>query len=210
MYKIVSFIALFLLVSISQAQVDSTRKVDETEFSDLKEALKNPSSVKRLNLSNQTFQMEDSLWLNFTNLEFLSLKNDHLMFIPSTIGDLPKLKILDISGNDFKLLPSSFSNLKTLEELFLNEEKNFNLEKNIDIISRLPNLKILHLEYDSLTKLPRNITKLNQIESLYLNNNLFKSLPKELKSLKSLKYLDFHGNKMHPVKDAGFGMKIDF
>jgi Leucine-rich repeat (LRR) protein len=82
--------------------------------------------------------------------------------------------VLDLSGNDFKVLPTSFSNLGNLEELFINEYKNFQLEKNILILSKLPNLAVLHLENDGLKSLPKNTSDLSHIESLYLNNNEFK------------------------------------
>jgi Leucine-rich repeat (LRR) protein len=45
-------------------------------------------------------------WSKFINLEYLSLKNDHLKEIPSGITKNKTLKSIDLSGNDFAILPS--------------------------------------------------------------------------------------------------------
>ena len=127
---------------------------------------------------------------------------------------MKNLKTLDLSGNDFKTLPKSFTNLVNLQELFLNDEKNFVLDKNLMVLKNISSLKILHLENDSISELPNSFYKLNQIEVLYLNNNNFKSLPLELKNLKNLKYLDIHDNKskfdIQELQKQGFGFKINF
>jgi len=119
-----------------------------------------------------------------------------------------------LSGNDFEVLPSSFANLTNLQELFLNDEKNLNLEKNIFILSQLPKLSILHIENDALDALPKNIFQLSNLEALYINNNQFGELPKELNGLKKLKYVDIHGNKfklpVQAVPQKDFGLRIRF
>jgi Leucine-rich repeat (LRR) protein len=195
--KSILFLMLFIMLySIGIAQTDSSQVIKE--YNSIEEALKNPEKVYRLNLSNQKVQIPKEAWSRFVNLEFLSFKNDHLEEIPQEISLLKKLKVLDLSGNDFTTLPKSFSELYNLEELFLNDEKKFNLNANIDIISFLPRLKILHLENDSLLKLPKNIFKLNHLEKLFLNSNSFSEIPDEL----SPEILD--------KEKLNFGFKINF
>ena len=128
------YTSLFLFVFIfitknttAQSTLDSIQF--NKEFTSLSEALKNPENVYRLNLSNQKLEFSDTIWSKFTNLKYLSLKNDHLENIPAEIGDLKNMEILDLSGNDFKVLPSTFTNLTSLQELFLNDDKNLQLEK---------------------------------------------------------------------------------
>ena len=151
-------LAFMLSTKSINAQSNSDSLRVETEFNSLDEALKNPSKVYRLNLSNQKNTLSDSLWARFTNLEYLSLKNDHLKRIPAGIGLLKNLKVLDLSGNDFEILPLSFGKLKNLQELYLNDDKNFQFNKSIQILSKLPNLKSLHVDNDNLKKIPQNIT----------------------------------------------------
>jgi len=213
-YSIVlSLVFVFLFQNIkAQSNIDSIQL--EKEFVNLDEALKSPRNVYRLDLSNQDVQFSDIEWSSFTNLEYLSLKNDHLKQIPTGLGSLKNLKVLDLSGNDFEVLPSSFSNLTNLEELFLNDDKNLDFEKNIPILSTLPNLRSLHVENDGLKSLPQNIFQLSRLESLYLNNNKFKEFPKELSSLKQLQYTDMKGNKFklpqQDVPQKDFGLRIRF
>jgi Leucine-rich repeat (LRR) protein len=68
-------------------------------------------------------------WSKFINLEYLSLKNDHLKEI-QVVLKIKTLKSIDLSGNDFAILPSDFSNLKLLEEIRLNDESRMDLPKN--------------------------------------------------------------------------------
>jgi Leucine-rich repeat (LRR) protein len=190
------FLLVFLVVSTivrGQSTVDSLQL--KKEFFSLEEALENPESVYRLNLSNQNLEFSDIIWSQFINLQYLSLKNDHLKQIPTGIGYLKNLMVLDLSGNDFRILPSTFDNLIMLEELYLNDEKYFSFKQNIPILSTMPNLRSLHIENDGLKSLPKDISRLIHLESLYINNNKFKKLPTELNGLENLQYLDFHDNK---------------
>ena len=121
---------LFLLVlAIQFNSVKAQSKLDSAQtnkvFLNLEEALLNPENVYRLNLNNQKIPTSDTIWSKFSNLQYLSLRNDQLKQIPSGIGNLKNLKILDLSGNDFKTLPSTFRNLLNLQELYLNDGKYF-------------------------------------------------------------------------------------
>lgn len=207
------FLAFSSFKSTAQISMDSSMTIKE--YSNLDEALKTPEKVYRLNLSNQQFKMPpDTIWSRFINLEYLSFKNDHLTTLPIGIGYLKKLKVLDLSGNDFKILPQSFSNLENLTELFLNDEKKMDIDKSLLVIENLPGLKILHLENDNLKKIPKNLLHFKNLQTLYLNNNKFKQLPIDLKLLKNLNYLDLHDNKFRlnnqGFKNQDFGIKIRF
>lgn len=203
---------------IGQTPIETKNK--QKEYTSIEEALKNPEKVYNLNLSNQNnVVVPKEAWAKFTNLETLSFKNDHLKEIPQEIGDLPNLKVLDLSGNDFTALPHSLRKLNHLEELYLNEEKNLFLNPNNQVLNLPLNLKILHLENDDLKKLPTEIYELKKLEQLFLNDNNFNEIPKEMNSLKKLKQLDFHNNKIPQqlqqqqealILNQNFGFKIIF
>lgn len=218
-----SFLQITVLIGVSwmlsfmglNAQVTSDSALVNKEYNNLEEALRNPEQVFRLNLSNQHFStLPDSIWRRFENLEYLSLKNDHLKEIPVGIGDLKNLKILDLSNNDFTVLPPSFSRLENLREIYLNDEKKMDFEQSLRTIRDLPNLKILHLENDKLESLPQSLLDFTQLEALYLNNNRFQTLPAEIKKLKKLTYIDLHDNRFNLDKEnsqfQGSGIRIRF
>ena len=88
------FLISFSTVSVfAQNQNDSLQKFKE--YKSLEEALKNPESVYRLNLSNQNLTIPKDVWLKFPNLEFLSLKDDHLKEIPEEISLLKNLRTIN-------------------------------------------------------------------------------------------------------------------
>lgn len=210
-------ISAFILLSAFKvnAQVIPDSSMIKKEYSSLEEALKEPDKVYRLNLSNQNLKLPaDSVWAKFQNLEYLSLKNNHLKNVPIGLSYLNKLKVLDLSSNDFKLLPQSLSKLENMEEIYLNDEKNIELEKSLLVLKDLPNLRILHLEKDNLKSIPESLLYFNNLEQLYLNNNRFKKLPTEVQGLKNLKFMDLHGNKFRLDRQNihlnGFGPKIRF
>ena len=84
--------ALYTQLVVSQVTIDSTQI--KKEYNTIEEALKNPEKVYRLDLSNQKINVNNTDWSRFVNLEFLSLKNDHLEEIPNEIGLLKNLKVI--------------------------------------------------------------------------------------------------------------------
>ena len=208
---LITALSILYCNAILFAQIENVP--NSNKFSNLTEALQNTEKVISLDLSNQTVLLKDINWEVFINLEYLSLKNDHLTSIPEGIAKLTKLKILDLSGNDFKTLPNTLKGLSKLEVLYLNDEKDFDLKQNMDIISNMTSLRELHLENNNLKALPNKIEKLKNLELLNLNNNKFIELPKQVMSLEHLQYLDLKDNNINPnipeLNNVNFGFKIN-
>lgn len=177
-------------------------------------SLSNPETIIRLDLSNNKIDLEKVDFSKFVNLEYLSLKDDHLKELPKELFLLKKLKTLDLSGNDFKVLPKDFSKLKTLENLYLNDEKNLDLPQSLDILAKLPNLKSLYLDNDRINYMPTEMLKLQNLEYLSLRQNELKEFPKNINSLSHLKHLYLNENSVPldnvELKNINFGFEIDF
>ncbi|MEM0575098.1 leucine-rich repeat domain-containing protein [Flavobacterium polysaccharolyticum] len=203
-----ALVLLFTTSLWSQIKYDKNR-----EFNDLNDALKTPELIYRLNLSNQNLKLDGVDWSKFVNLEYLSLKNDHLKEIPSGITKIKTLKSIDLSGNDFDVLPSDFANLEFLEEIKLNDETKMNFPKTLDVLAKLPMLKSLYLENDQLKTIPSEVLKMKSLENLFLGNNQIEKVP-VLKKLDHLKYLDLKDNKiktdLQDMKNLNFGIKVNF
>ncbi|CAM2795366.1 Leucine rich repeat-containing protein [Flavobacterium frigoris] len=177
-------------------------------------SLSNPETIIRLDLSNNKIDLEKVDFSKFVNLEYLSLKDDHLKELPKELFLLKKLKTLDLSGNDFKVLPKDFSRLKTLENLYLNDEENLDLPQSLNILAKLPNLKSLYLDNDRINYMPSEMLKLQNLEYLSLRQNELKEFPKNINSLSHLKHLYLNENSVPldnvELKNINFGFEIDF
>lgn len=211
--KKVVILFLGLLTGINSLSAQSNPVAETKRFVSLGEALLSPKEVISLDLSNQKISLDDIDWSVFSNLEYLSLKNDNLTVVPEGLSKLTNLKKLDLSGNNFKVLPKTLKSLSKLEVLYLNDEKQFDLEKSMDVLSNLDNLKELHLENDKLQTLPKQFDKMKSLEILYLNDNDFMELPKQIMQLDHLRFLDFKNNKvdanLQELKNLNFGFKIN-
>jgi Leucine-rich repeat (LRR) protein len=180
----------------------------------INQLLSNPEKVIQLDLANSKIDINKIDFSKFVNLEYLSLKDDHLLELPKELFLLKKLKTLDLSGNDLKVLPNEFSKLTNLEALYLNDENNMDLPASLDVLAKLPKLKSLYLENDHLQFIPQEIFKLQNLEYLSLRKNQLKEIPKNMNSLSHLKSLDLNENNITPdnieLKNLNFGFQITF
>lgn len=77
------------------------------------------SSLRLRNLSlggNRLDSLPDAIGRIFS-LHVLSVKNNRLVFVPGSIGDLPELRTLDLSSNELGSLPENIVRLKGLSTL---------------------------------------------------------------------------------------------
>ncbi len=94
-----------------------------------------------LDLSGQGLTKISMSIFNQTDVEVLNLSNNNLIdALPSQIGNLKNLKVLDLSNNKFTGVPSEVGQLKKLEILKLSNNLLTGLPNEI---GNLPNLKLL-------------------------------------------------------------------
>lgn len=159
----------------------------------------------------KTALVDGQLRVVYLTLSSLQLDGE----LPSQIGALTALKILDIRDNTIKgIIPDEISNLKNLETLFIDNNK-FTGEipgaiaslKRLKEFSAVGNrittfpvaicqadsLVSIHLEKNEISDLPGAIASLTRLEYLYLNDNKLTALPQGLDKMPSLLY--FHAQK---------------
>lgn len=76
------------------------------------------------------------------NLEVLDASENNMTGIPAEIGKLSKLKVADFSNNDVTGLPMEIGNLEGLESLDLRGNPNLSVDDLSKIRSRIPNTQI--------------------------------------------------------------------
>jgi hypothetical protein len=127
------------------------------------------------------------------NLTYLKI-NGRMTKLPEGISKLTKLKVLDLSMNDFKQLPSSFKKLTELRYVYLSFT---GLQRFPEDLLSLPELRKLDLGHNPFTEIPADINKLNHLIELELSGAKITSLPDSMADMKQLtistgQYSEFH------------------
>jgi len=98
--------------------------------------------------------------------------------LPPNIGNLKKLRILDLEENKLESLPQEIGFLKELTKLVVQSNQLTSLPR---AIGHLSNLHYLGAGENKLTSIPEEIGTLENLESLYINDNAqLNRLPFEL------------------------------
>lgn len=109
---------------------------------------------------------------------------NHLTYLPNSFSELKSLKELFLDGNDFEAFPEPVLYLPNLEWLDLGSN---NLKAIPESISSLTNLKILNVGYNhNLTTLPESITSLKKLEILDLTQCYDVVIPESFESMSGL------------------------
>ena len=83
-----------------------------------------PASLLVLTLDdNRLRQLDDLCFFPCQNLRYLSLKNNQIEDLPSSVFDLSHLLVLDLSINELTRIPEQIGRLQRLEKFFLFQNK---------------------------------------------------------------------------------------
>jgi Leucine-rich repeat (LRR) protein len=92
---------------------------------------------------------------------------------PDNIKGCKHLVYVDVSVNQLEKLPEGFTQLLSLEELYLNDTCLEFLPANF---GRLTKLRILELRENNLNTLPKSIARLTSLERMDIGQNEFSDL----------------------------------
>ncbi len=130
----------------------------------------------------------------------LSLRNMELTELPDSLGQLRKLKKLDIGGDSWKdeknqltALPETISSLTQLQSLDLSDNLLIDLPESLGQLTQLQSLNLYH---NQLTELPESLCQLTQLQWLSLYDNQLTKLPVSLGRLTQLRTLKLTSNKL--------------
>ncbi|ORX76556.1 L domain-like protein [Anaeromyces robustus] len=160
--------------------------------------LKNLKNLNTLDVTNDIGLNLDKIG-DLTNLEYLYLTCKNITSIPDSIGNLKKLKEIDLFGNPISVIPDTIGNLENLVNLYLGDNR---IETLPDSIGNLKNLKYLYLARNQITEIPSSIGNMTCLERLTLSNNKLQSIPDSIGNLKNLKYLYLDHNNITTIPDS--------
>jgi Leucine-rich repeat (LRR) protein len=184
-------------------------------FSELpEEALMRLTSLELLKIESTSLSVIPKSIGYLSQLKFLYIQDCQLLYLPSTLGSLTRLKGLDLPGNKLTDLPEvAINSLKQLKLLNLTRNQIAQLPNNLDLpilevldlshnqmktipvsVFRFPNLTSLNLAFNELTSLPTGGGGQNRLKDLKINNNKLYALPDYITELSALEDLNISGN----------------
>lgn len=142
--------------------------------------------LEELNLYNNELQTFPAALVNLEKLNYLDLSSNRISQIPKSISQLKKLSHLDLSACSLSHLPASFSHLRQLEFLDLSSNK---LDTLPLCINKLQSLKELNLKSSSIKVILNGFGNFPNLNTLNLSCNRFSTLPKSFSKMKQLEEL---------------------
>ncbi|TNM97890.1 hypothetical protein fugu_014136 [Takifugu bimaculatus] len=132
---------------------------------------------------------------SLTNLQELDLKSNSIRTIEEIISfqHLKRLCCLKLWHNKITTIPSSISQVRSLEALHLSHNK---LESLPPALFALPKLWHLDLSHNAILVLPADVALLHNLQYLALNSNKLEALPKALFRCLKLKALLLGNNAL--------------
>ena len=132
-------------------------------------------------------------------LKILILSQNNIRKIPSEIEKLYQLKKIYLGNNQLTSLPESIGNLSNLVQLNLGNNQLTSLPESI---GNLSNLVQLNLGNNQLTSLPESIGNLSNLVQLNLGNNQLTSLPESIGNLSNLTSLRLRNNQLTSLPES--------
>jgi Leucine-rich repeat (LRR) protein len=152
------FFFILLCPFIGSAQLLDSLSLDTMKgCTNIHEAMKDPESVIKLDLSKNKLKDFPEDIRKLTNLQYLDLSKNKITSIPSWIGELKDLQFLILSKNKIDSLPPEFGDLTHLKYFIMNRSE--------------------------LTRLPHTIGNLKELRYIDLWDDNISSFPYELKNI---------------------------
>ncbi len=167
----------------------------------------NKEDVRFLQLRDPNLTVFPEEILEFKNLEELIIVNKMQNWdgekspfsnIPEDIGNLDKLKKLQINGAAIKKLPEGIGALKNLEQLSIN---NCLLRTLPDSVWQLPKLAYMSFFKNDIDRIPENID-LPLVGNILLDHNKLTSVPASLALQPKLRRVNLEHNPLETLPEA--------
>lgn len=172
---------------------------------EIKENTKMAFTVKNDHISGISLYREVAIQFpeeisQLTYLKKLNLRRMYnLVTLPSSFGEITSLEELYLQSCKITQIPDSFQNLTSLRILELNKNK---LECFPPFLGKLQSLEFLDLRGNLLSEVPDSIGNLKSLHTLYLNFNKLKRLPETIGNLTALKTLYLNFNMLLTLPDS--------
>ncbi|XP_029905622.1 leucine-rich repeat-containing protein 7 [Myripristis murdjan] len=170
--------------------------LDANQIEELPKQLFNCQALKKLSMPDNDLSNLPTTIASLVNLKELDISKNGIQEFPDNIKCCKGLSVVEASVNPIAKLPDGFTQLLNLTQLFLNDAFLEYLPANF---GRLSKLRILELRENHLKTMPKSIHRLSQLERLDLGSNEFSELPEVLEQIHNLKELWLDNNSLQSI-----------
>ncbi|XP_051986006.1 leucine-rich repeat-containing protein 7-like isoform X4 [Xyrauchen texanus] len=170
--------------------------LDANQIEELPKQLFNCQALKKLSMPDNDLSNLPTTIASLVNLKELDISKNGIQEFPDNIKCCKCLSVVEASVNPIAKLPDGFTQLLNLTQLFLNDAFLEYLPANF---GRLSKLRILELRENHLKTMPKSIHRLSQLERLDLGSNEFSEMPDVLEQIHSLKELWLDNNSLQII-----------
>uniref|UniRef100_A0A8D3BF61 PDZ domain-containing protein n=1 Tax=Scophthalmus maximus TaxID=52904 RepID=A0A8D3BF61_SCOMX len=170
--------------------------LDANQIEELPKQLFNCQALKKLSMPDNDLSSLPTTIASLVNLKELDISKNGIQEFPDNIKCCKGLSVVEASVNPITKLPGGFTQLLNLTQLFLNDAFLEYLPANF---GRLSKLRILELRENHLKTMPKSIHRLTQLERLDLGSNEFSEMPEVLEQIHNLRELWLDNNSLQSI-----------
>ncbi|XP_076134193.1 leucine-rich repeat-containing protein 7 [Alosa pseudoharengus] len=170
--------------------------LDANQIEELPKQLFNCQALRKLSMPDNDLSNLPTTIASLVNLKELDISKNGIQEFPDNIKCCKCLSVVEASVNPITKLPDGFTQLLNLTQLFLNDAFLEYLPANF---GRLSKLRILELRENHLKTMPKSIHRLSQLERLDIGSNEFTDVPEVLEQIHNLKELWLDNNSIQRI-----------
>uniref|UniRef100_A0A671YB66 Leucine rich repeat containing 7 n=1 Tax=Sparus aurata TaxID=8175 RepID=A0A671YB66_SPAAU len=180
--------------------------LDANQIEELPKQLFNCQALKKLSMPDNDLSNLPTTIASLVNLKELDISKNGIQEFPDNIKCCKGLSVVEASVNPITKLPDGFTQLLNLTQLFLNDAFLEYLPANfgsvfslLRSIHRLTQLERLDLGSNEFSDVPEVLEQIHNLKELWMDNNSLQSIPGSLGKLRQLRYLDLAKNRIETL-----------
>uniref|UniRef100_A0A4W4G753 Leucine-rich repeat-containing protein 7 n=1 Tax=Electrophorus electricus TaxID=8005 RepID=A0A4W4G753_ELEEL len=171
--------------------------LDANQIEELPKQLFNCQALRKLSIPDNDLSNLPTTIASLVNLKELDISKNGIQEFPDNIKCCKCLSVVEASVNPITKLPEGFTQLLNLTQLFLNDAFLEYLPANFGRLSKLLTWVCAH-EIEMLYY-PEVLEQIHNLKELWLDNNSLQTIPGSIGKLRQLRYLDLAKNRIESL-----------
>uniref|UniRef100_A0A8B9KAX9 Disease resistance R13L4/SHOC-2-like LRR domain-containing protein n=1 Tax=Astyanax mexicanus TaxID=7994 RepID=A0A8B9KAX9_ASTMX len=166
--------------------------LDANQIEELPKQLFNCQALRKLSIPDNDLSSLPTTIASLVNLKELDISKNGIQEFPDNIKCCKCLSVVEASVNPITKLPDGFTQLLNLTQLFLNDAFLEYLPANFGRLSKL-------LTWSVFSDIPEVLEQIHNLKELWLDNNSLQTIPGSIGKLRQLRYLDLAKNRIESL-----------